>query len=77
MERWESERNMRKMHLAWMDAMSRRRVAIAAVTYALAGAGGIIYARQWDHLAPMWCLLVLAYAAILIDGRLVRLARQG
>jgi len=50
---------------------------VTLTAYALAGAGGVICARQWEHLALIWGLLVVAYAAILVDGRLLRLARQG
>jgi hypothetical protein len=77
MDRWEKDRRVQKMHFAWAKSMSNRRVLVRLVAYALAGAGGVICARQWEHLALLWGLLVVAYAAILVDGRLLRLARQG
>jgi hypothetical protein len=77
MDRWEKERRVQKIHFPWTTSMNSRRVVVALTAYALAGAGGVICARQWEHLALLWGLLVVAYAGILVDGRLLRPIRQG
>ncbi|KAB2913063.1 MAG: hypothetical protein F9K29_17125 [Hyphomicrobiaceae bacterium] len=47
-----------------------RRSAFRMMAYGLAAAGGIIYGRQWDHLAVIWAVLVVAYVTVIFDGRL-------